>query len=188
MKTCTFILDPGHGMGNRVRGRYDPGAVSQGVEEASIAMAWANELRGLLMSMGHKVVRTRKDQNDPCHVSERAKVARKFKGLAMISLHCNAANGRASGTETFYRGAANKALAEKLNAAVCSALGTKSRGVKTEQESQHPRLAVMEFPACWLIELGFIDHAGNRAKLQDEKLMLLACQSLATVLHEAFAK
>lgn len=188
MKTCIFILDPGHGMGNRVRNRYDPGAVSAGVEEASIAMAWANELRGLLTSMGHRVVRTRKDRNDPCPVSRRADVARAYKGTAMISLHCNAANGKASGTETFYRGAANKALAEKLNAAVCSALGTKSRGVKTEQESQHPRLAVLHFPACWLIELGFIDHAGDRARLQDEKLMLLACQNIAAVLHEAFAK
>jgi N-acetylmuramoyl-L-alanine amidase len=188
MKTCTFILDPGHGMGNRVRGRYDPGAVSQGVEEASIAMAWANELRGLLTSMGHRVVRTRKDRHDPCPVSRRDDIAVAYGGTAMISLHCNAANGVANGTETFYRGAEDKALAEKLTAAVCSALGTKSRGVKTEQESQHKSLAVMEFPNCWLIELGFIDHTGDRAKMLDEKLMLLACQNIAAVLHEAFAK
>ena len=148
----------------------------------------ANELRGLLTSMGHRVVRTRKDRHDPCPVSRRDDIAVAYGGTAMISLHCNAANGVANGTETFYRGAEDKALAEKLTAAVCSALGTKSRGVKTEQESQHKSLAVMEFPNCWLIELGFIDHTGDRAKMLDEKLMLLACQNIAAVLHEAFAK
>jgi N-acetylmuramoyl-L-alanine amidase len=188
MKTCTFILDPGHGMGNRTRGTYDPGAVAAGVQEADIALAWANELRNVLKGMGHQVVRTRRDRQDPCHVSRRDDIARAYGGTAMISLHCNAASGLANGTETFYRGAEDKALAEKLNAAVCSALGTKSRGVKTEQESQHKSLAVMEFPNCWLIELGFIDHAGDRAKMLDEKLMLLACQNIAAVLHVAFAK
>lgn len=188
MRSCAFILDPGHGMGNRVRGKYDTGAVSQGEEEATIAMNWANELRTILRDMGHKVVRTRKDRFDPCPVSRRDDIAMAYGGTAMISLHCNFANGHASGTETFYRGAQDKALADKLTAAVCQALGTPNRGSKTEKESQHKSLAVLDFPDCWLIELGFIDHPGDRAKLTDEKLMLLACQNIAQVLHNHFGK
>ena len=55
----TIILDPGHGMSNKRSGQFDPGAVSNGVREADIAMDWCNELRGILMEQGHKVIRTR---------------------------------------------------------------------------------------------------------------------------------
>jgi N-acetylmuramoyl-L-alanine amidase len=59
-----------------------------------------------------------------------------------------------------------------------NALGTHNRGVKTESASQHARLAVLNFPRAVLIELGFIDHAGDRALLLDPKKMLQACDAL----------
>lgn len=175
-----IILDPGHGMGNRRAGRYDPGAVAGKVTEADIVMAWANEMRDILRYMKVPVIRTRVNAADPCHVSRRAQIARDYHGTIMISLHCNAANGRASGTETFYRGDEHKAQAARLNAAVCTALGTKSRGVKTENDSQHATLAVMSFQPCFLIELGFIDHAGDRAKMLDPELRRAACAALVS--------
>lgn len=177
-----IIIDPGHGMGNRRAGRYDPGAVSGSHQEASIAMDWANTLRGILRARGVAVVRTRVDERDPAPVGQRAAIARRYKGDIMVSLHCNAANGRASGTETFYRGAENKAMASRLNAAVVDALGTRDRGVKTEDASQHSRLAVMSFQPCFLIELGFIDHAGDLAAMLDSAKRQAACEALADVL------
>lgn len=102
--------------------------------------------------------------------------------VMVISLHCNAANGQANGTETYYRGAKNKSLARACNDAVVTALGTRDRGVKTEEASQHARLAVLNFPRAVLIELGFIAHAGDRAAMLDEGKMLLACQALADVI------
>jgi N-acetylmuramoyl-L-alanine amidase len=100
----------------------------------------------------------------------------------MVSIHCNAANGAAAGTETFYRGAENKPKATQLNLAVVNALGTRNRGIKVESDSQHARLAVMTFQPCFLIELGFIDHTGDRAKMLDPELRRLACEGLASVL------
>jgi N-acetylmuramoyl-L-alanine amidase len=178
----SIVLDSGHGMGNRRAGVFDPGAVSAGIREADIALAWCNEIRGLLMARGNKVVRTRVDNSDPAPIGQRAGIARQYGGTVMLSLHCNAATGSANGTETFYRGETNKAMAERINAAVVSALGTRDRGVKTESASQHARLAVMAFQPCFLLEIGFIDNAGDRAKMLDPELRRKACQGIVAAL------
>ena len=178
-----IILAPGHGLGNRKPGVYDPGTTvrvgKQEFEEAAIVMDWANELKMQFEILGCKVVRTRVNATDPCPVAEQAAIAKKYGGDVLISLHCNAADGKANGTETFYRGKSNEWLARACNSTVVKMLGTKDRGIKTEEQSQHSRLAVLGFPRACLIELGFIDHPTDRAKLIDQQLMLLTCQHLA---------
>lgn len=177
-----IFLDPGHGMANRKPGVYDPGATvrvaGKEIAEADIALTWANELRALLMAQGHTVVRSRMNAKDPAPVGDRAEDAQQYGCDVFISLHCNAANGQANGTETFFRGERNRALAQRCNNAVRQALGTKDRGVKTEAQSQHARLAVLNFPKACLIELGFIDHTGDRLAMMDEKKRLQACDAL----------
>jgi N-acetylmuramoyl-L-alanine amidase len=178
----TIIIDPGHGMGNKRKGVFDPGAFAVGFRESDIAMAWANELRAILRANGHRVVRTRIDHVDPAPIGQRAKIARDYGGEIMISFHCNAFNGTAHGTETFYRGKINKDLAAELNLAVVDSLGTHNRGAKTEGQSQHSRLAIMAFQPCFLIEIGFIDHPGDRAKMTDPALRKQACKAIAAVI------
>lgn len=178
----TIVIDPGHGMDNRKRGVYDPGATSGGHTEAAIAMEWANQLRYALMAKAVHVVRTRVDAKDPCPVSRRDDIARAYKADMMISLHCNAATGTASGVETFYRGADDLPMAKRLTNALCGVLGLPNRGPKTESESQHTSLAVMEFDKCWLIELGFIDNPKDRAKLTDSETRRKACDAIAEVM------
>jgi N-acetylmuramoyl-L-alanine amidase len=112
-------------------------------------------------------------------LGERVAVAHKHGCDTFISLHCNAADGKAHGTETFYRGANNAALAKACNEAIVDSLGTKDRGIKPESASQHKTLAVLNHPKACLIELAFIDHPQDRLKLTDEHLRLLACQKLA---------
>lgn len=178
----TIILDPGHGMSNKRSGVFDPGTVSNGVREADIALAWANELRGILQKMKHKVVRTRIDNEDPAPVWRRDDIARDYKGDRMISLHCNAATGKATGSEVFYRGADDLPLARKLSTAVAGVLGIKDRGAKSESQSQHSSLAVLDFDKCWLLEIGFIDNEGDRAKMLDPVLRKKACEEIAKIL------
>lgn len=182
MKYPIIILDPGHGMGNRRRNHYDPGACAGGATESAIVMDWANELRSILRSRKVAVVRTRVDAHDSAPVGQRASIARRYKGDIMVSFHCNAANSSASGTETFYRGDENRPLASRLNLAVANTLRTRNRGAKTEDQTQHGRLAIMAFQPCFLIELGFIDHRGDRKKMLDVDLRHAACLALADIL------
>lgn len=177
-----ICLDPGHGMGNKRSGVYDPGACAGEFTEADIVMAWANCLREILLNRGFKVVRTRVDDKDHDPIGKRAQIARDFKSCVMLSLHCNAYNGSAQGTETFFRGKENAPLATRINEAVVKALGTQDRGIKTEGQSQHSKLAVMSFQPCCLLEIGFIDHEGDRAKMLDPVKMKAACEALADAL------
>ena len=177
-----IILDPGHGMSNKRRGQYDSGACAGGVEEAAIAMEWVNELRAILKADGHTVIRTRVDAKDPCPVSRRDDIAASYHGDRMLSIHCNSADGKASGSECFYRGADDKEMAQKLSVTTAHSLGIHDRGAKTEKESQHPSLAVMEFDKCWLVELGFIDNPIDREKMLDPLLRRSTCKALARVI------
>ncbi len=169
-------------MSNRKRGVYDSGATAGNVTEAAIAMAYANELRKLLIACKVKAVRTRVDHKDPAPVSRRDDIAYSYGGDIMISLHCNSGGPSATGTEVFYRGADDKAMADKLSHAVSIALGLRNRGAKTEKQSQHTSLAVLDFDKCWLVELGFISNAIDRAKMLDPKLMRDTCEAIVNAI------
>lgn len=174
-----IILDPGHGMSNKKAGQYDAGAVSNGVEEATVAMDWVNQLKIPLVHAGHSVVRTRINRAEDVPVSSRAGIAKHYDGEIMLSVHCNAANGTASGAECFYRGDANREKAAAISKACAEALGIKDRGAKTEASSQHSRLAVMSFQPCFLLEIGFIDNAKDRAAMLDVDVRAKACEAIA---------
>ncbi len=178
------FIDPGHGHSNRNDGRYDPGAEGFGQTEAAIVMEYANTLRDLALKAGHEVVRSRVDDKDPAPLSQRVSTAKRYKCDVFVSLHCNAYNGKAHGTEVIYRGDHNHLMAVNLSLYVSQALGTFNRGAKNESASPHGRLAVMAFPKTWLIELAFIDNAADNVKLQDDALRLAACQAiLHTLTH-----
>lgn len=177
-----ILLDPGHGLSNRRAGVYDSGTTFGDLEEATIAMDWVNVLRDILLARGCEVIRTRRNAKDPAPVASRAYIARTYATQIMLCLHCNEGGGKATGPEAFYRGSDNKAPAAALAQAVATALGLKSRGAKTEKESQHPRLAVMSFQPCFLLELGFLDNATDRAAMIDPVKRLKACQLLADLI------
>jgi len=182
----TICLDPGHGNWNRKTGQYDPGYVvtvgKDRFEEAAIAMIYVNKIRDILKAAGHTVIRTRRDAIDPAPVSRRDDIARAYKCQRMVSIHCNMFNGKATGTEVFFRGEDDRVIASRLSALVSNAFGIKDRGAKTEKESQHKSLAIMEFDKCWLIELGFLDNPTDRAALLDPGRMSAACHAIAKVI------
>lgn len=163
-----IAIDPGHGMSNRKSGLYDPGAVAFGVAEADIALAWALTGKWMLTQAGIGVWLTRDDDSDPTPVSSRDDRAEAAGCDRFLSIHCNSAGPEATGTETFYRDPADRIWATVVQQGALRALGLRNRGLKTEEQSQHSRLAVFDFdgPAC-LLELGFIDNPTDRARMQD---------------------
>lgn len=164
MSHLKIAIDPGHGNSNRKSGKYDPGAVGGGLEEADIALTWALTLKACCVEAGVPFFLTRDDDRDPTPVGQRDDQAERANCTHFISLHCNAGGG--TGTETFFRDARDSVLAAIVNACAISALGTKNRGLKSEGMSQHQRLAIFDFdgPAC-LLEIGFIDNANDRLKM-----------------------
>jgi N-acetylmuramoyl-L-alanine amidase len=179
----TIILDPGHGMSNRRAGVFDPGACGHGQREADIVMDWANEIRANLRRMHHRVVRTRAHPHDAAPLGKRVAIARDYGGDVMLSIHCNAGGG--TGTETIYREEQNRRLAASINTVVWDVLRLRNRGVKTEEQLGR-RLAVLAFPKCVLLEIGFIDNASDVARMIDPALRAEACRRIAHILAADF--
>lgn len=90
-------------------------------------------------------------------------------GDLIVDLHFNAYNGKAEGTEVLISKRASlktRTRAEQICRAVCEALGTKSRGVKTSGCGQHSRLAILDDTRCRavLVEICFCDNRGDTDK------------------------
>jgi N-acetylmuramoyl-L-alanine amidase len=180
-----ICIDAGHGLGNRKPNVYDPGACFGDHQEATIALTWAHELTEALNSLGLLVTMTRSDKHSKAPLSWRTRMAKDAGCDLFVSLHLNASNGQGHGTETFYRHSSSKVIARRSNDALVKVLGTRDRGIKTEKDSARKTIHVLGFePDSILIELGFIDHAGDLAKLLDPVKMRLACQALAKALTE----
>lgn len=176
-----IILDPGHGMSNRETNVYDPGTVHAGVEEATIALDYANAIRSILRPK-RSVVRTRVDDKDHAPLRLRASIARRYHGCVMLSLHCNSAGATVSGTEVFYRGEKNKAVAAEISKGVSAIFNIRDRGAKLESASQHGRLAVMAFQPCFLLELGFLSNQVDRSVMLDADKRARVADFLAKIL------
>lgn len=164
MSKIKLAIDAGHGADNRKKGQYDPGAIGGGLEEADIALAWALTLKAVCVEAGVEFFLTRDDDRDSNPVGQRDDKAERAGCTHFLSLHCNAGGG--VGTETYFRDQRDMALARTVQACAVTALGSKSRGIKSEAQSQHPRLAVFDFdgPAA-LLEIGFIDNENDRYRM-----------------------
>lgn len=157
----TLAIDAGHGQSNRTSGVFDPGAVAGGKRESDLAWALLETLRYVASqeyAADVRIVLTRDTPTEAAPVGGRDNEATAEGADFFLSLHWNAADRvEATGTEVFYRGAEDLDWARRVLNASVNAFGLKCRGVKTESESQHSRLAVLDFngPAC-LLEVGFI--------------------------------
>jgi hypothetical protein len=100
--------------------------------------------------------------------------ARSRSGDIAIELHGNSASASARGAESYYTDGNNqrKADAEKLvNALVSAVAGLKNRGAKSDNQSQHPRLAFcrdVDIPSV-LIELCFLSSRDDMDLLTNDR-------------------
>lgn len=114
-RALRIVLDPGHG-------GIDPGAEAGGVNEATLMLTFARELREVLVRAGFEVMLTR---DDDVFVSLERRVARAHRARAdlFISLHADSlASGVAHGATVYTLSdsasdAASAALAERHNRA-----------------------------------------------------------------------
>lgn len=157
-----IFLNPGHCIG------IDSGAVNHtsGVTEAEICKSIADKVEHYLKNAGCSVYTLQSNNlcgEYPAHKSIVA-TANELGADIFISLHCNAFNQQAQGTEclVFAKGSYSEDLAKAVQAQIIRSLNTVDRGVK-----ERPDLAVLKGTAMTavLVEMAFIDNLEDCRKL-----------------------
>ena len=149
------FLNPGHDL------KRDSGAVNptSGLRECDVAADIAGLVKGYLEQASCEVQMLQSDNllgetpSLPCVVDE----ANGWPADIFVSLHCNAANGSAQGTETlvYNEDGESAELAGCIQSQIVTSLGTVDRGIK-----ERPMLIVLKhtnMPAV-LVEMAFVDN------------------------------
>lgn len=109
-----IVLDPGHGMGNRVEGWMDWGKTHLDYKEAEIVLEKAKKIKNMLDSTKYNVILTRNDNETPCSIESRPELANKINANIFLSLHINNFKNwkSISGSEIYWRYEKDKDLAK----------------------------------------------------------------------------
>lgn len=159
-------INPGHDRD------YDSGAVNPttGMREADVAAQIGDAVQGYLEAAGCEVLLRQSDNlaNDSQYADRPVAVcseANAWPADVFVSIHCNAANTQAQGTEVECSGGTDsERLARCIQSQIVNSLGTVDRGVKT-----WPGLIVIkntDMPAV-LVETAFIDNDSDAELLAE---------------------
>ena len=163
-----IFINPGHTPQIDIENGYDNdcGACGFGMQENIIAKSVADLLESELEQTGFEVENFQ--SSNLYAITDKANLS---NADIFISIHCNAANGTAQGTETFYceGSAKGKKIASAVQKNIVTTLNTINRGVKDDTQTQYSRIHVLrktKMPAI-LIELAFIDNKNDANLLQN---------------------
>lgn len=162
-----IYIDPGHNYSGA-----DTGAVGFGLKEQDVSVQIGLILRDMLISSGQTVKMSRENITDTISQSLSGSLAARYNGAnswgadLFISIHCNAANTKAYGCETYYcTGSSSGAeLARAVQNHLLAETGRYNRGVKAAN------FAVIKYtnmPAI-LVETAFIDNYDDNQFLASE--------------------
>ena len=160
------FLNPGHAPD----GNPDPGACGYGLRECDVAKNVTDLVAGYLAAAGVEVVGSLQSDS----LREVVSASNCADADVFISVHCNACNGTANGTEVwhFYGSEEGETLAQCIQNQIVDALRTVDRGVKGAKPGVNGLYVLSNTDAvAVLVELAFIDHANDAQLLgtqQDE--------------------
>ncbi|MGL4522974.1 MAG: N-acetylmuramoyl-L-alanine amidase family protein, partial [Bacilli bacterium] len=173
-KKLSIVIDPGHG-------GKDPGAVGvNSLQEKVVVLDVGKRVSKYFAKTPYDIFLTR-ESDVYLSLAERVSFAASKKADLFISLHTNAANGKASGIETYYYNSnSGRSLAETPSTAAINPFPNESRELATFIQNRlvqamklpnrgvkHGNFHVIrenQMPAV-LVELGFIDNATDNALL-----------------------
>lgn len=160
-------INPGHDI------EYDPGATGYGLREADVALSIGELVKIYLENAGCEVMLRQSDNlyNESYYYDRDVAVvveANNWEADVFVSIHCNAFNGKASGTECeIYSKTVSRdaySLAGFVQAQLIDTLKTTDRGIK-----ERPDLIVLkhtDMPAV-LVETAFIDNEHDNQLLRN---------------------
>jgi N-acetylmuramoyl-L-alanine amidase len=155
-----FCIDAGHNNDS-----WDTGATGNGLREQDLTFAFGHKLAEVLRNYDFEVIETRptKETNLGTDLNsslqKRCDIANNAGVDYFISIHCNAYNASANGTETLIYakdGEAEK-LANEVNQSLVDNIGTTNRGVKVQNVKV---LRSTTMPAI-LVETAFITNVND---------------------------
>jgi N-acetylmuramoyl-L-alanine amidase len=153
-----ICIDPGHG------GWKSGAAGLNGLKEGDACLGMGLQLARALREAGATVLLTR-DTDTHVSLEQRWGFANQQQAELFISIHCNASprHNTMSGTETYYCTPRSLALAQSLHQEVVRVMGGRDGGIRRRQFAvvRHTTMPSV------LLEVGYIDHTGDEAKLGD---------------------
>ncbi|WP_367873686.1 N-acetylmuramoyl-L-alanine amidase [Luteolibacter sp. Populi] len=163
----SVVIDAGHG-------GKDKGAFWGGVRESHLTLQVAQRLERLLKNKGVKTAMTRRSDVF-VSLGSRVGIANRHASALLVSIHFNACRSRSyRGVETFYGGAASRAIAQAVQSRLAARLKTNNRGVKLRD---YKVLRETKGPAV-LVECGFLSHSGERARCKTGAYQQTAAQAI----------
>ena len=161
-------IDPGHNCSGA-----DTGAVGFGLKEQDVSVQIGVLLRDMLINSGQTVKMSRDSITDTVSSSLNGSLAYRYNGAndwnadIFVSIHCNAANTKAYGCETYYctGSTQGRALAECVQPHMTAETERYNRGVKS---ANFAVIKHTNMPAI-LVETAFIDnYDDNRFLASDD--------------------
>lgn len=191
----TVVLDAGHG-------GEDGGAVSPtGLQEKQVVLDITRRVRAHLLAKGYQVFVTRYDDRF-LELTERTRRAEKWKADVFVSIHANSGGPAAVGTETYILSLPGFASTNQppgseipraanpgndfdqantgLGYAIQHALVQQNK--LTDRGLRRARFAVLKHAPCpaALVEVGFLSHAREGARLENAETRAALSLSIAT--------
>lgn len=158
------FLNPGHAP----NGNPDPGACGCGLRECDVAKSVADLVADYLTAAGIEVVGSLQSDS----LREVVSASNRVGADVFISIHCNACNGVAQGTEVwhYYGSGEGEKLAQCIQNQIVDALETVDRGVKGAKPGVNGLYVLSNTDAvAVLVELAFIDHEGDAELLRSQQ-------------------
>lgn len=153
----------------------DPGAVANGFKENELT----KDVRSLIVkNLDAKNVIQDKDSETNAMYQNRIKPG---TGSVVFDIHFNAGPITASGVECFVntsdfsnKNSLSYRLAEEICLVTSKILGIKNRGVKTENQSQHSRIGILNLKSgiSVLWEVAFISSVTDMSQFKSKKNVL----------------
>ncbi|MFG1480034.1 N-acetylmuramoyl-L-alanine amidase [Xanthobacter sp. V4C-4] len=183
-----IVLDPGHGGHVRVGNSSPNNAVGPtGLLEKTVTLNLAHRAEKILSGRGHTVVLTRAGDVN-LGLADRAEAARSIAAPVFVSIHLNAFNGAAQGTETLcdlVHSSASASLCRAVQKRLVAATHYKDRNASFPGGVKSQPLGVLKASlhhadtACCLAEVSFMDVPAEEARLRNEDYLDRLAHALA---------